>query len=181
MAQYFDIVSSTINLTKPALSLSKLYRAAQEHETRATVFGYHNETVVINANEIERIWTILVANFGVSHCYVDLVLDLRTLCGQFDVCPRDRLDEDNISRLALQRNLIQYRLLSTIDEAGLYDSWLCRRVTNLIRSSLLMFAICVTFPVECRAPLEILLKEVKSVAERPPGRFEDENPIHLCT
>ena len=171
LAQYFDIISSTINLTQPALPQSQQYRDAHKYETRPTASGHDDEFSIVYSNDLELIWTRLVVNFGLSHSYVDLILGLRTLSGLFDVCQSNPPGDINSSRLATHRNLIQYRLLSTIDETDPGDSWLCGRVTDLVRSTLLMFTICVTFPIACQATLKRLLKQMKTTIERLPGRF----------
>jgi hypothetical protein len=181
LLQYFDIISSTINLTKPALPLCKLYRTVQQSETRLTAFGHHTGTVDVSANKTEPALIRLVDNFGLGYHYVDLILDLRTLCILFDVYLSGKSNSSNLSRLALHRNLIHYRLLSTVDEAELSDYWLRPRVTDLVRSSLLVFTICVAFPVVCQNPLERLLKEMKQAIESFAGWFEDEDLGQLCT
>lgn len=181
LLQYFDIISSTINLTKPALPLCKLYRAVQESETRLTSFGHHTETLGVNVNKTESTLIRLVDNFGLSYHYVDIILDLRTLCVLFDAYLSGKPERSNLSRLALHRNLIHYRLLSTMDEVEISDSWLGPRVTDLVRFSLLIFTISVVFPVVCQKPLERLLKEMKGVIESLTSRFDDEDFSQLCT
>lgn len=169
LLQYFDIISSTINLTRPALPLCKLYRTIQEAETRLTAFGHHVGDVVVNANEVQPNLMSLEA-LGVDQQIVGLILDLRTLCMLFEVYLSGQSDNCNLSKLALHRNLIHYRLLESMEDIPYCSG---PSITDLIRSTLLAFNMCVVLPVVHQSPLETVLEEMKNGIGIVPSRLED--------
>ncbi|KAK5046279.1 hypothetical protein LTR84_008422 [Exophiala bonariae] len=178
LVQYFDVISSTLNLTNPTLPLCKLYRTVQDAETRFTAFGHHIEEVVLKASEVQPSLSNLVEGVELDPQIVELILDLRTLCLLFEVYQSGRSDDCNLSKLSIHRNLIHYRLLESMKEMPVCFG---TSITGLVRSTLLAFNMCVIFRVVHQYSLRSVLEDMKSGIDNLLSRLEDKEMIELCT
>ena len=144
--QCTDIIQASMLLTRPNFELGVLYRHVLEHQVKVI------RPPRSRANQ-----------FQVSDNFKDLLLDMRTYCRLLKQSYKDVQAALSSWEMNVQRNLIQYRLLSL--PRG--DDEICRLIA-------LIFSCGVIFPVARKRPLKILVKQLVAELERnsdPPSEF----------
>jgi hypothetical protein len=96
---------------------------------------------------------------GLEDPLLDVILDMRIFTVLIDAYCEKKVESPNLSRLALHRNLIHRRLLSTLPSESESDESLGSNlnITALTRTVVMVFALGVTFPIAYKKPLETLV------------------------
>ena len=130
--QSTDIIQASLALMKPNFELGRLYNHVLEHQVKL-IRPPHARAAI----------------FEVSDTFKDILLDMRMYCRQLDKVCKDVQSALASWEMNINRNLIQYRLLSL---PGGQDE-LCRLAS-------LIFSYGVIFPLANKRPLEALVRDL---------------------
>lgn len=136
--QATDIIQASLALMKPKFELCHLYHHVLEHQVKVI------RPPRSRANQ-----------FDVSDHFKDLLLDMRLYCRLLNRSYDDVQTALLSWEMNVQRNLIQYRLLS-----------LSRGQDEICRLAALIFSNGVIFPIARKHPLQILVKQLVAELER---------------
>ncbi|KIW19988.1 hypothetical protein PV08_00563 [Exophiala spinifera] len=159
LMQYTDILSSTMHLQPPQFPLGHLYELALLGEVVSSNFrqgGHVREESTVGIQSL--------IHLGLSGSVLQVLFDMRQLTSLITrYCDNDKTLD--LARLAVHRNSVQHRLLSTIAEFPRSRAQSSRRLSNqvtaIVQSVLLAFGLGVTFPTAYVEPHETIASQLK--------------------
>ena len=158
--QYTDIIRSSVELLPPHFRPLSYLDAMGHSEPRWRDFGHD----IYMEDDVTPALQYLVA-CGLDNTLFDVVLDMRVFTALIEAYHEKKVDNPNLSRLALHRNLIHRRLLCTLPSEAETQELVDFRlnITTLTRTVLMIFALGVTFPIVYKKPLETLVDRLKQI------------------
>lgn len=201
-----DIITSTRTLSRPRLTRASLFEKFMRLYHRANYFGLANDLLLErygsdlqDAQSSISAW--LTKTHKVPDNLVDVLDDMRVWSEVISTYADETLfAELDLSRLAINRNLLQHRLLSTIalDESidtefepiirasgaitGEYQQSSATGATpdiaRLLQTALLIFSIGVIFPVQNAQLHQVLASRLSAIMQAYLSWFTDSAQVH---
>jgi hypothetical protein len=158
LMQYTDIIAASVKLRPPHFRPLSYLDAMGKNEPRWWYFGHD----IYMEDDVTPPLRYLVA-LGLEDPLLDVILDMRIFTILIDAYCEKTVETPNLSRLALHRNLIHRRLLSTLPSEPESDELLGSNlnITALTRTVVMVFALGVTFPIAYKKPLATLVDRLQ--------------------
>lgn len=180
--QYGDIIQSTLQLHRPSFYMSTCFKGLESRLSRDDHFGFGDILLADphSAQKIDQVDTTMavvwLSMFISDERLLDAMKDLRCWCHVLDHFQRSLSynppTSTEIATIGLCRNILQYKLLSTAIPESFNGSQTFGNgftacadeasIEILLRTSLLIISIGVTFPVSFTSPWQILVSRLSN-------------------
>lgn len=195
--QYLDVLDSTFHLCPPRFHLAHMFQTNGSDCHRDNHFGLKKFLYVtgdmfdIHETETPAIQDLL--HHGLSAEVHEVMLDMRVWALLLPKLQAEYNVRIGGSMLALRRNIIQHRLLCTINteaELLLRSSTQSKAVpiyqrsstvTKLVRTGLLVFSVGVMFPVQYASVYATLLEQLRNLLTKHLSTLLDRELYNLIT